>query len=148
MTRLEYTIKVKELKGMGYSYYNKNYKLYALEIKKYAYTIWIFVSGKMIQVNDWYDNTYAVVEFYKANRDDINFLDKDYIMIALNRETSKIIICTRYEELDNMMKTLDASQIPIIKEKYKDTNEICLYKNEMDKVVIELEKLKPITINY
>lgn len=149
MKQLQYTIKEKELKPMGYIYqklYADDRKSYRLEIEKWSYTIWLWVIGKSIQVNDWYDNTHAIIVFYNGNRNNEIFLDKDYVDIALNRNTSEIIINTCWEELNVIMTTNDAEGFKVLKEKYKDTDEIRLYKDKMDRVVIELEKLKPILV--
>ncbi len=132
---------------MGYIFqklFGDDRKSYRLEIEKYHYTIWLWVIGKTIHVNDWYDHTYDVIEFYKANKDDSIFSDKNYIRIALNRQTGEVFLNNRWEEFDRLMKSSDENVLKL-KDKYKDTSEIYLYKDKMDKVIIELEKLNPIT---
>ncbi len=150
MRKFQYTIAEKELKGMGYIFqklYAADYKTYRLEIEKWSYTIWLFVMGKSIEVNDWYSNTYNVLEFYKANRDDKNFSDKEYIRIYLNRKTGDVTINTRWEEIEEAMSNKDIDAMKALITKYKDMNdfsEYYLYKEKMDRLIIEVAKLNPI----
>lgn len=153
MKTLQYTIQEKELKGMGYIFqklYAADYKTYRLEVEKWSYTIWLWVSGKSIEVNDWYSFTHKVLEFYKANRDSEKFLNKDYIKIALNRETGDIILNTRYDEIDEIFNMADKSNIKELSNaliaKYDNLHEIFINKEKMDKVISEIEKLNPIVV--
>ncbi len=154
MKHLQYTIQEKELKGMGYIFNNKNYKTYRLEVEQWSYTILLYVMGKMIIVNDWHQHTYNVLEFYKANRDSEKFTDEKYIRISLNRDTGDIFLNTRWEELNVLMKNqkdniVDNDLIQEFNRKYIDNanihiQEIYLYKDKMDKIISEIEKLNPI----
>ncbi len=147
MKRLQYTVKEKELKGMGYIFQMlyTDRKSYRLEIEKYHCVIWLWCIGKRIHVNDWYDHTYDIVEFYKANKDDSNYIKKDYIIIALNRNTGNIIVDNRWEEFEELTASKNSKGVKDLLEKYTDVSQIYLYKEKMDKVVIALEKLNPIT---
>ncbi len=149
LTGLRYTIKAKEFKKMGYEFLSHDGNRYILEIEKWVCTIWIFVAGKTVHVNDWYDRTYDIIEFYKANKNDKRFLNEDSIRIMFDYVSGDIIINTKYEEIDNAMKKFfgqGRALKDLIKkyEKYKRYREVDLNKKNMNKLIKELEKLKPI----
>ena len=143
---MRYTIKERELKGLGYVFNNHDYKSYHLVIKEYKYIIWLFVAQKHFYVNDWYQHTYNIIEFYKANRDVEVFLKEDYVGIGLHRETGNIILNRRWEEADEILSEIpiDKDKMVAYKEKYSNIDDYYLDKECMDKLIIEVAKLKPV----
>jgi len=66
---LLYTIKERHFKGLGFVFqklYASNYKSYRKKIG--PYTIWCWVAGKTIEINDWGMYTDNVLSFYKDNK--------------------------------------------------------------------------------
>ena len=68
---LHYTVDIKELKPRGYTFQ----KLYAAEYKTYRkkinnYTIWLWVKGKGIEIDDWYSLTGPIINFIKEHYDE------------------------------------------------------------------------------
>jgi hypothetical protein len=148
LTGLRYSIPQRELKYLGYKMLHKR-DGYILEIEQWVCTIWIWLAGKTIHVNDWYDRTYDVIEFYKANRDNEKFINDEYLPIIFDYVTGEFIINTKYEELDEVMKKIFGrrkAMDELLKkyEKFKGCREVYLKKANMDKLIIEIEKLKQI----
>ncbi len=147
LTGLRYSIPQRELKHLGYKMLH-NKRGYTLDIKEWAYTIWVWLEKKTIWVNDWYDRTYDVIEFYKANRDNEFFRNEKYIRIMFDYTSGEILINTKHEEIMEVMDKI-FGQGKALKElnkkyeKYKGYSEYYLEKVEMDKLIIEIEKLKP-----
>ncbi len=70
---MKFTVSRKELKPRGYKYYYKYDALYhRCLVGEYdnITSIWLFVSGSTIHLNDWYGMSGPIVEFFKQHRND------------------------------------------------------------------------------
>lgn len=70
MEILKLTADVNLLKERGYTFqklFASNYKTYRKKIRDY--TIWVWVKNSGVEIEDWYENTTAIVKFFKENYD-------------------------------------------------------------------------------
>ncbi len=147
---LKFTIDIKKLKGLGYTFqklYARNYKTYRKDIGKGGRTIWLWVLERRIEIDDWFSDTGAILEFYKKNRNHPEFdrLNKagekwNYYKIRLCNSTGEIIEYDNKEYYQELSSKDDKS-IEKYFEKYKDYREIVFYKPTMEFLLKEIEVL-------
>lgn len=102
---MQFTTPIPDLKDRGYIYQ----KLYAAEYKTYRkefgehkeYTIWLYVQGKTIEINDWYSSTEAIINVYKANSKEHK---KEYCILELNKTTQEVRLRDKKKYYKGIMK--------------------------------------------
>jgi hypothetical protein len=149
---LKYSIPESKLKGMGYIFQ----KLYARDYKTYRkkvghYTIWLWVKEHRLEVNDWFDSTIDVINFFKENQNDPIFEKESFLggkrsmKILLNRDTKHIIkfesIHQEYIDAFNSFQTPDETIWEEYNKKYEDYSEIFLGKDTMEELIKEIDIL-------
>lgn len=73
---MKITIPLSELKSRGYIFqklYARNHKTYRKKFKS-GWTIWIWVANKGVEINDYYEHTEPIINYWKNNVD--RFRDK------------------------------------------------------------------------
>ncbi len=123
-----------KLKARGYTFQ----KLYAADYKTYRkkfnrdMTIWLWVKGSLIEINDWHEHTGAIIDFYKTN---CRNLDGEYVIIFVNRKTSEIII------RDKDMAVEAALDYEAYIKRWEDWRSIFISFKQMSEIIKELEFL-------
>lgn len=148
MDILRYTIKEKSLKDLGYTFqklYARNYKTYRKEFKNNR-TIWLWVKDKRLEVDDWFDHTGNILQFYKdhINSPEFNRINptgkaSEYAKIRLNTKTGEIIHFNYEEYYEVLMSNLDI--FDDYDKKYEDFREIVFYKPFMPTLLAEIDFL-------
>lgn len=98
--RIHYKVSVQELRERGYTFqklHARNYKCYWKEIHP-GYTIWCWVSGKEVEIKDFYCMSKTVLDYFLKHKDNgsmwgkgVMFPDLKYLPARLNRETGEIL---------------------------------------------------------
>lgn len=144
---LKYSIPESKLKGMGYTK-----TLRSTYRKKVGhYTIWLWVKEHRLEVNDWFDSTIDVINFFKENQNDPIFEQESFggckrsMKILLNRNTKHIIkfdlIRQEYIDALNSFQTPDETIWEEYNKKYEDYSEIFLGKETMEELIKEIDIL-------
>ena len=148
---LNFTTPVRELKSRGYTFqelYASNYKSYRKEFGSHKeFTIWLWVKGKTIEINDWYNYTSNVIDFYKNNFDswkvENNKLPKpiNYMVMHANHNTGEVKL-KDFKEYYKMICGSEKKQSNYY-EKYKGWREIVIAvdSEEWQEVLKEVEFL-------
>ncbi len=144
---LNFNIDVKKLIPIGYIHqklYARNYKTYRKKIE--CHTIWLWIKGKTIEVDDWYSYTNNVIEFYKNNFDKWKKENKKLarprhaMILHANHSTGEI----KLKDFDEYYKSMFSENNKIIDDyykKYKNWREIILIPKLFDKVISEIDYL-------
>jgi hypothetical protein len=93
MKSLHWKIPKAQLKSLGYKFqklYAMNYQTYRKVVRTEddpygGFTIWLWVSERLVEIEDWYGFTNSILEFYKANKHLAN--SRGYLKIQLNQQT-------------------------------------------------------------
>lgn len=155
MKELIFNINVSKLKGMGYTFQ----KLYAADYKTYRkkigdYTIWLWVKGRLIEVDDWHQHTNSIIEFYKNNLEkhisDNKDLPKpsDFMRLRIHEETSEVIFKDMQEYYQHLMdfgkKTSEKDKIKTIEDyetKYENYRNVVIYIPKFQTIINEIDLL-------
>jgi len=136
-------LKIKVDKG----YFEKNgyifQKLYASDYPVYhkkieSWTLWCWLDNGEIEINDWYDNTLLITDFYIENRDKMKqskmFKDYQYIDFLLFLKTKEIVL------KDDIIKTFD-NRLEFLKSDFNNNQHIqtIVLTPHFDNVVDELK---------
>lgn len=147
---LNYTVKDSELKAMGYKFqklYANNYKSYRKEIS--GHTIWLWSKGKTIEIDNWHQNTKAIIEFYKANKnsplfDEVGYKGqvKDYIKVQMNPDNGFIQLFDFKEYFKVFSKKNVETAWDDWNKKYEGwQNEILIFRDKFELILKEIELL-------
>lgn len=138
---MNWSIPAKQLKSLGYTFqkmYAADYKCYHKKLStKSNITLWLWVAGKTIEVNDWHQFTGSVIEFYKANKDQSDGVSDIGIKIQLNRETGYI----QLYDYKSYYEVFESKSWDSWKEKYDDWQEIYLSHDGMKLLFKEIDIL-------
>jgi len=140
----------KELKiNVDNSYFENNdyifQKLYAAQYPVYhkkltEYTLWCWVDNGDIEINDWYNNSLLITEFYIKNRDKMKqskmFKDYKYLDCMLFLKTNEIVL------KDDIIKKFK-NRLEFYKSDYNNNRHIqhIVLTTLFDDVVSELKKI-------
>ncbi len=140
---MNYTINESEFKPLGYTFQ----KLYAMEYKTYrkevnsCYTIWCWVKGKAIEINDFYGNTEKVIDYFLNNQDKAKYsktFDYEYMPIYLNHKTGEIIDkSSAMKSIGDLDAWFDSKYITD-----NDWRDVCLPVKKFKEVIEEISKIK------
>lgn len=145
---------VKALIPRGYKFqklYARDYKCYHKKITP-SYTIWVWIKGKSIEVNDWYANTKAIISLFKEHINNPIFKEVGFggdfrsLKIQSCQRTGQVQIFD-YEEYSKVFISKAKNPWKDWMAKYEDwNNEIYLRKDEMIKLIKEINFLTKASI--
>lgn len=127
---LHYTIRERDFKGLGFLFqkmYSANYRAYQKKIG--PYTIWCWVAGKTIEINDWGAYTSNILKFYKENK----HTNPDYWNIQLNRETGGV----RFTDVVEYYEQLRLNNMAY----FNEWQQIYLLTDHIDNVLLQVSNL-------
>lgn len=61
---MKYNITENKLKKNGYTFVNKNYRMYYKDISNGCFTIWLYTKYKVITISQWGGDIDKVIDFY------------------------------------------------------------------------------------
>lgn len=143
---LHFTVNVKELKNRGYTFQ----KLYAAEYKTYRkkindYTIWLWVKGKEIEIEDWFSLTGPIIDFIKKHYDEWKVENdklpspSEVITLHIERDTGEI----KFKDYDEYYKAMfgDDVESDIYRKKYDRWREYDIHYETFKDVLTEIDWL-------
>lgn len=145
---MKFTSPVNQLKDRGYTFqkmYANDYKCYWKKISN-TFTIWLWVKGKEIEINDWYGMTEPILKFYKDNFD--SWLKENSKrpkplngMFILYNPKTKDVILKDFKEYYTAICQDDPKLIDAYYKKYEGYYEQILNIKTMEKIFSEIKIL-------
>lgn len=142
---MNYSISESKFKTLGYTFqklYAMEYKTYRKEVNK-CYTIWCWVKGKKIEINDFFGYTENVIDYFLNNQDKKKYskiFEYYYMSLFLNCKTGEII-----DKSSAMNSVITHGNIDSwFKSKYQTDNnwrEIYLPLKEFKETIEEINKI-------
>lgn len=159
---MKYNITENKLKKNGYTFVNKNYRMYYKDISNGGFTIWLYTKYKVITISQWGGDIDKVIDFYLKNKNNkdiycTHYDGNKYISIRVDLKTGNII--ANQNEIDKLIKYLFSWKFWKWKKSERRLNElfevnktyyhkIDLYDNEMNTLFNELKFLTNNEFNY
>jgi hypothetical protein len=143
---LHFSVNVKLLIPRGYTFqklYASNYKTYRKKFR--SFTIWLWVKGKTIEINDWYTYTNNVIECYKNNYEQWKLENsklsspRSVMVLHANHSTGEVKLKDYSQYYEAFLG--DPKKVDEYYKKYEDWSEIILSPNSFNEVLEEIDFL-------
>jgi len=154
---MNFTIDPKQLIPRGYTFqklYARNYKCYHRKLAS-GHRLWLWMKGRNIEINDWYDQSENLIKFFIQNQDCPLFDEigwqgnpKNYIKVQMNPEDGFVQLYDDkeyfqvFEKSRNLPKSRKGEAWSVWTEKYGDWhNEIIMHRDSMTELINEVNYL-------
>ena len=140
---MQYTIKEKEFKGLGYTFQNINHKVYWKDIEQYR--IWCWVRGKRIEIDDFYGASELFINYFEENKNNPEVVVEfalpggkpdRWIPLRYNDQTKEIL------SLEKLIAKLGAAYWESKYARGGIYREVNLYIEPFQRVVDEIKKIR------